>query len=117
MNVNGLNGSQPVMPCLSNIAEDDWDQLFHAVEARLRNCVGKQLSKTPQLPLQDPAALVEAVVLECVAALDQLHTALKRERLQRRELVVDHFVASNKRHARNNSNNPTPVRTNLPLSD
>ncbi len=120
MNVNGLNGSQPglpVLPCPSSIAADDWDQLFHAVEARLRNCVGKQLSKTPQLPLQDPAAVVEAVVLECVAAFDQLHAALKRERLQRRELVVDHFVASNERHVRNSSSNLTPARTNLPLSD
>ena len=118
MNVNGLNGSQPglpVLPCLSSIAADDWDELFHAVQARLLDCVGKRLSKTPELPLQDPAALVEAVVLECVAALDQLHTALKRERVQRRELVVDHFVASNERHVRNNinSSNLTPATANL----
>ena len=106
MNFKGLNGAQDGMPELSyhaNIPADDWDHLFHAVEERLQNCVGKQMVKTSRLKLQDPSAQMENTVLECVAALDLLQSALKRERQQRRQLVIANFAALNERNVRNDT--------------
>lgn len=50
-------------PC-ADIAPEDWDLLLDAVTARLRTHSG-----APQ-----------AVMLECAAALEQLHTALRQAR-------------------------------------
>lgn len=65
------------------ISTDDWDILFRAVEERLRLSVGAGLSSTAQG--RDAAGRVQAIVLECVAELEKLHTALKRERSQHDE--------------------------------
>lgn len=64
----------------------DWDALYNAVETRLRHVVGEQLGMQPDVPEHAAslsASLVQAVVLDCVSALDQLHTALQQERRQR----------------------------------
>ena len=63
------------MNALSHISIEDWDKLFHAVELRLCATV----AAADQLDDK-----TRVTVLECVEALDQLHSALTRERQQRR---------------------------------
>ena len=58
---------------LSHINVEDWNNLFHAVEARLCACVAAD-------DLIDDK--VRVTVLECVEALEQLHSALTFERQQ-----------------------------------
>jgi hypothetical protein len=65
------------------ISTSDWDILFRAVEERLRLSVGAPLASTAQA--RDAAGRVQAIVLECVAELEKLHTALKQERCQHDE--------------------------------
>lgn len=68
------------------IAPDDWSALFRAVQTQLRMAVGDQLGVLPHTPghsAELSATLVQAMVLDCVDALDQLHEALKQERSQR----------------------------------
>lgn len=72
----GLPGSGP------DVAIGDWNLLFEAVQARLLRTVGAPPGEQPAVP-QLPASLVQAVVLDCVRALDQLHAALEKERSQR----------------------------------
>ncbi|MDP3170631.1 MAG: hypothetical protein Q8M91_09845 [Polaromonas sp.] len=76
--INGasLPGSVP------GVAISDWDLMFDAVRTRLTRTVGERPGEQPVAP-QLPASLVQAVVLDCVRALDQLHTALAQERSQR----------------------------------
>lgn len=66
----------------------DWDMMFRAVEERLTSAVGKVLVATPGLEPQTAAVLVQTIVLECVAALGQLHVALAQERGQRKRLEL-----------------------------
>jgi hypothetical protein len=68
------------------IAIEDWDALFCAVQTQLKHAVGEQLGTLPLMPthpVELAATLVQAIVLDCVGAMDQLHTALKQERCQR----------------------------------
>jgi hypothetical protein len=70
----------------SLIAIEDWDALFCAVQTQLKRAVGEQLGILPLTPAHSTelaATLVQATVLDCVGALDQLHAALKQERGQR----------------------------------
>jgi hypothetical protein len=62
------------------ISTSDWDILFRAVEDRLRLSVSAQLASPAQA--RDAAGRVQVIVLECVAELEKLHTALKQERRQ-----------------------------------
>ena len=62
------------MKDLSHISVEDWNNLFHAVEARLCACVAAD-------DLIDDK--VRVTVLECVEAMEQLHSALTLERQQR----------------------------------
>ncbi len=69
-----------------SIGVDDWDVMFEAVRARLIHSVGERLGELPDLPHHSAelsASLVQAVVLDCVSALEQLHSALQQERSQR----------------------------------
>jgi hypothetical protein len=69
-----------------SIAVADWDVMFDAVRARLIDSVGERLGQLPDVPQHSAelsASLVQAVVLDCVNALDQLHAALTQERSQR----------------------------------
>jgi hypothetical protein len=61
----------PEMNALSEISIEDWDKLFHAVEDRLCTSVAASLQADDK---------TRVTVLECVEALDQLHSALTRER-------------------------------------
>ena len=62
------------MNALSQISIEDWNNLFHAVEARLSACVAAD-------NLIDDT--IKVTVLECVEALEQLRAALTLERQQR----------------------------------
>ncbi len=69
-----------------DIGSADWDVLFDAVSARLRQTVGEDLHHPPDVPAHSAAltaSLIQAVVLDCVGALDKLHAALKHERSKR----------------------------------
>ncbi len=74
----------------ADVAIEHWDDLFRSVKARLRNTVDVHLAALT-LPLADVAAeQVRSRVLECVSALDQLHSTLTHEadRCQRLEFEL-----------------------------
>lgn len=71
------------------IAVDDWDLMFRAVEERLRKAVGERLVAIAGLQAQDAACPIQAIVLDCVSALDLLHMALNQERGQRLRLELE----------------------------
>lgn len=62
------------------ISPDDWDELFHAIQKRLQNCVSDALVLAPELPLHSRHELTKQTVLECVESMQQLHAALPVER-------------------------------------
>ena len=68
----------------ADVALGDWDELFRAVKARLRSTAGGLSAAAPEAALRDGAARAQASVLECVAALDQLHLTLAHELDRRR---------------------------------
>lgn len=72
----------PTLPV--GVAIGDWDDLLAAVKSRLRLIVGEVRARTIEPPVRDSVAWVQDSVLECVAALDQLHTTLTEE-LQHRQ--------------------------------
>lgn len=85
---------ESLLPASSgNIASGEWDDLFRAVEARLTLAVGKRQSKATEQDVDDVAAHVQAIVLECVAALDQLHKMLECERDRSAVFVMEAFHA------------------------
>ena len=76
--------ASPRFPSLpAAVAIGDWDDLLGAVKARLRLIVGEVRARTIEPPVRDLVAWVQDRVLECVAALDQLHTTLAHELEQR----------------------------------
>jgi hypothetical protein len=77
-----MRASQPDLS--SDVAIEDWNILLGAVKARLKLTVGERPAAVPWAP--DEAARVQASVLECVAALDQLHMTLTHELDRRRQL-------------------------------
>ena len=79
-----LNGSLPAAS--SDVAIGDWEELLSAVKARLRLTVGELLAELPAHQLPDAAHKVQASVLECVNALDQLQLTLSHEFSRRQQL-------------------------------
>ena len=71
------------MTPVTDIPIQDWDDLFNAVKARLKLSVGDCAAPDSQMHTLE-AAKVRAAVLDCVAALEQLHAALSLERVRRR---------------------------------
>lgn len=74
----------------SDVAMADWEDLLNAVKERLRLTVGDWLVSAPEPRVHVRAGWVQASVLECVAALDQLQNTLANElaRCQQLELEV-----------------------------
>ncbi len=66
--------------CRLQIPFEDWDILFQSVQSRLRKAAGERLAPSPALQADDAAAHLQVVVLDCVAAMEQLRTALTPER-------------------------------------
>jgi hypothetical protein len=69
----------------SSICTDDWDEMFHAIQQRLENCVNDARVKAPELPLHSRHELTKATVLECVESMQLLHAALTVERQSRQK--------------------------------
>lgn len=77
------------------ICSRDWDDLFMAVEDRLRRSVAARTAASQQAERPDDTAFHE-VVLDCLGALDMLHKSLMRERSQRHQLELDILNAQSK---------------------
>ena len=77
----------------SDVAMRDWEDLFSAVESRLRQAAGDLLAATPGPCLPEAASQAQTTVLECVGALDQLHTTMKHELARREQLEMEVFDA------------------------
>ena len=75
----------------SDLAFGDIDTLFHAVRERIALTTGDAFASQCVTNGDDPAVLIRATVLECVAALDQLHATMIYEVGRRRllERTVD----------------------------
>ena len=67
---------------------DEWNVLFAAVNARLRQTVDVNTSLTPEKDIspESVSAAFKAHVEECVQALELLHSALTLERNKRQQL-------------------------------
>lgn len=65
------------------ISIEDWDLLFHSIQWRLSAAAGVQLASAPAPQADDRAAPIQATVLECISAMEQLHAALTLERQNR----------------------------------
>lgn len=72
-----------------DVAISDWDELFSAVEARLTSTVGEWLAVLPETAASTAANRVRASVLECVAALHQLHSTVSHELARRQRVEQD----------------------------
>ena len=83
----------PPQDTRSDVAIEDWNDLLSAVEARLRLIADTLLNINPEQGLLDPADRVRAGVLECVSALDQLHTTMANDAGRRQQLELDIFDA------------------------
>lgn len=90
---NGENGVRPLRA--TDISVDDWDHLFRAVETRLKNTMSDLLAKTQMGPQLELVGSAHAVVFECTAALDYLHSALSHERDFQQQLEMTVFSAQN----------------------
>lgn len=77
----------------ADLSVDEWDLLFEAVRARLRLVVGECPTAQPEAGAHGSADPVRAGVLECVDALDHLHTLLQQLRGPRLQPAVDRFGA------------------------
>ena len=71
--------SAAASPLRSSVATGDWDDMFSAVTARLGLIVTAPPASTSASPPADEAIRIRLAVLECVAALEQLHATLKNE--------------------------------------
>lgn len=66
-------------PCRLKIPFEDWDILFQSVQSRLSMAAGARLAPDSSPHAADACAHLQAVVLDCVAALEQLRTAVTPE--------------------------------------
>ena len=78
----------PMSDQVSDIGIEDWDDLLNAVKERLRLTVGKWQTTTPEPPTHAKSGWVQASVLECVAALDQLQLTFMNERRKHQQLEL-----------------------------
>ncbi|WP_114968618.1 hypothetical protein [Rhodoferax ferrireducens] len=69
----------PLADPASDIAIEDFDILLNAVKARLRQTASECATATTDSQARDTAIRVQAGVLDCVFALDQLHAMLTKE--------------------------------------
>ena len=78
------------------LSVQDWNAFFCAIQQRLRHIVGERNTGTARLQMHDMGGSTQDGVLECVAALDQLHAALalERERVSARGKLADGYGKS-----------------------
>ena len=60
--------------------DEDWDLMFLAVQVRLENCAKTAPNRFPEKSPVLPPLATQQIVMECVHALQALHTALKQNR-------------------------------------
>ena len=90
----GVPLARAPLPQLScDVAIRDLDDLLVAVKAKLRQTIGELPVNALDSQDHDAAARVGANVLECVAALDQLHTTLMHELDRGRQIELQLFDA------------------------
>ncbi|MDE2296955.1 MAG: hypothetical protein KGK18_02205, partial [Burkholderiales bacterium] len=82
----------PLLELPSDVAFNDWDDLFNAVKSRLTLTVG-ELSALSEPQARGTADRIRASVLECVGALDQLQTTLTNQIARRQQLELEVFEA------------------------
>ena len=68
---------------ISEVVFEDWDLLFSAVKAKFRLIVGEPVDAAREAPPDDRVARMQAGVLECVAALELMHTTIRNEIIRR----------------------------------
>ena len=73
---------RPVVLASSDVAMRDWDDLFDAVGARLTT-----------MAEQGEAHGLRAGMLDCVAAMEQLHASMSHERARNQQLELEFFEA------------------------
>lgn len=84
--------ARPPTRLASGIAIEDCDTLFNAVKTRLHLTVGEWLvTTTPELQRHGTSSRVQTSILECTAALDQLHMTLMNELGRRQHLELEVF--------------------------
>ena len=77
----------------TDVAIRDWNDLLCAVKDRLTQIVRDPPGATHESPLLDRATRVQGGVLDCVAALDQLHSTLMHELSRCRMVEREAFEA------------------------
>ena len=76
----GSHSAQWQAPDPLHISTEDWDIMFRAVQLRLAEAVGQRSASSFSPQTGEVAGRIQAVVLECVAAMAQLHSALAHQR-------------------------------------
>ncbi len=76
-------------PAATILARADLDVLFHAVQARIVQTLGENFAARCLARGGDPASLIRATVLECVADMEQRHSMVSHEVGDRRRLEQD----------------------------
>lgn len=81
----------PTLP--AGVSMEDWVDLLGAIETRLTESVAGQLDGSHSLELPAGSGRVQASVMECVAALRQLHVTLHTELALRHAMELQVFDA------------------------
>lgn len=71
----------------------DWASLLNAVKTRLTSIVGDWMDEAANPPQHPSFAHVQSGVLDCAAALEQLHFMLDQELKRRQELELQLHIA------------------------
>ena len=77
----------------TDVAISDWNDLICAVKDRLTLTVRDTPERATELQLRDRCVWVQTGVLDCVSALDQLHSTLTHELERARKVERDAFEA------------------------
>lgn len=80
------DASSPAGPASADVSLLDWDDLFRAVKDRLRAIADTHADSRFDLRLPGDTPRIDTGVLECVAALEQLHLTMRHERDRREQL-------------------------------
>ena len=94
--MNGVLGDllPPASTAAASVPElwlSDWNDLLDAVKQRLRQSVQESVQGHHLSPPGSPLERTGACVVECVAALDQLHSSVRQELGRRQRLELELF--------------------------
>ena len=74
---------KPDIASRADVAIEDWDAMFNAVKTRLTLIAEAQNPAVAERKTGDPLEHLRNGIMECVAALEQLHTMARDERVRR----------------------------------